>query len=170
MRRAGARIPGALGTAQPLAVQELAAGQVGGSPGAAVQVDSLLVAIFRGWAVAGDQGPGPGQEPECDGAGMGDGQLGQLAGQVLGGVVVTGPLSGLDEIGQSELDLRGVIDAGREAGAGGIVAAVSELEDAAGIVGENELVSLALPFGLLGHCVQQGVGLLTLPAPGRDEQ
>jgi len=61
----------------------------------------------------------------------------------MGRVVVARALSCLDVIGQGELYLRCVIDAGREAGVGGSVAAVSELENAACIVSKDELVSLA---------------------------
>ncbi len=168
--QAGARIPRALGTSQPFAVDEVAAGKVGGSPGVAVLVYGLLVIVFCAGTVACDEGLGPGEEPECDRAGIGGGQLGQPVDQVPGGVAVAGALGCLDEIGQGELDLRCVVDAGCEAGVSGVIAAVSELEDAAGIVGEDELVSLALPVGLVGNRVQQGIGLLGLSAPRREEQ
>lgn len=79
---------------------------------------------------------------------------------------MAGALGGLDEIGQHELDLRGVIDTGPEAGVGGVIVARAELEDAARVVGEDELVSLALAVCLVGYHLQQGVGAVGLSAPG----
>ena len=116
--------------------------------------------VFGVGAVPCDQGLGPGEETEGHRTGLASGQLGQQANQAIGGFGVTGALGGLDEIGQDELDLRGIVDAGAEAGVGGVVVASAELEDAARIVGEDELVSLALAVGLVGHRVQQGIGAL----------
>lgn len=88
----------------------------------------------------------------------------------MGGVGVARALSGLDEIGQREFELRDVVDTGCEAGVGSVIPAVSEFEDAAYIVGEDELVSLSLPLCLAGDRAQQGVHLLGLSAPRRQKQ
>ena len=138
--------------------------------GAAVLVDGLPVVVLGLGAVAGDEGLSPGEETERHRTGLAGGQLGQQPDHTVGGVGVAGALGRLDEIGQHELDLRGVVDARPEAGVGGVIVAFPELEDAARIVGEDELVSLALAVGLVGHRVQQGIGAVGLSAPRRQDQ
>jgi len=68
--QAGARIPRALGTSQPFAVDEVAAGKVGGSPGAAVLVDGLLVMVFCAGAVACDEAWARARNPSVTGPGL----------------------------------------------------------------------------------------------------
>ena len=84
--------------------------------------------------------------------------------------MMAGALGGLDEIGERELDLRAVADAAGQAGVGLVVPPAPEFEDAARVAGERQLVALALPGGFARHRVQQGLGLLGLAPPGRDEQ
>jgi hypothetical protein len=79
------------------------------SPGVAVLAYGVLVMLFGVGTVACDQGLGTGQEPECYRAGIADGHFGQQADHPVGGGGVARALGGLDEIGQRELELRGVV-------------------------------------------------------------
>ena len=168
--QAGAGVPQPPGSAQPLPVDQVAAGQVAGTAGPAVLVDGFPVMILRAGHVAGGQRPGPGQESEEHRAGTGRGQHGQPGEQIRGRLGVPRALRRLDQVSQHELDLRAVIDPGREAGMGRLVAALAEFEDAAGIVGEHELVALSLAVSLVGDLGQQGVAVLRRPAPRDDQQ
>lgn len=88
--------------AQPLAVDQVAAGPVRGPAHLAVLGDRSLV-VRLGVRVAGGQRLGPGQEPQGPRYRAGLGQSGELAGQVVGGGVMAGALGGLDEVRQHEL-------------------------------------------------------------------
>jgi hypothetical protein len=84
--------------------------------------------------------------------------------------VVAGTLRRLGEIGQRELELRSVGDAGGEAGVGGVITALAEFQDTSRVADERQLVSLSLAGGLGGDLAEQGISLLGLRAPGRQEQ
>jgi hypothetical protein len=71
----------------------------------------------------------------------------------------------LGEIGQRELELRRVSDAGGKAGVGGVIAALPEFKDTSCVAGKRQLVSLSLAGSLRGDLVEQGISLLALAAP-----
>ena len=100
-----ARVPRPPHAPEPLAVDKVAAGQVGRAGGAAVLGQGFPVRVFGIRPVARGERAGPGAEPQHDRAGAGLGQLAELAGDGLGGAAAAGALRCLGEVGQRELEL-----------------------------------------------------------------
>ena len=103
-----ARVAAAALAAQPFAVYQVGAGQLGSGP-ALLQVRDGLRVEGLGVVVAGEQRPGPGEQPERQrGAGRGR-PLGEPPERGLGYPGLAAACGGLHQVGQHNSGERGIV-------------------------------------------------------------